>query len=807
MNDWIRYFRYALRQLKRNPGFTLAAVLTLALGIGASTAIYTMLYATLLAPMPYPHPEQLVMVWSKIGGDRNEVSAGDFLDWKRQNSVFQQLSAWSGEDFNLSTPDHPEVVSGQVATPGWFSMQGFRFFLGRDVLPEEGEPGKDHEVVLTHRLWERLGANRAIIGQPIRMNAELYTVVGVLEPGVADRLPVDLSVPLAFKPEQINHNFHWLDVMGRMKPGVSLAAAQADMEVVGRRISRDYPESTKSWSVRVEPLRNDFIPRRTILTLQLLMGAVGFVLLIACANLANLLLAKAGARQKEVAIRSSLGASRRELFTQFMIESLLLAALGSAVGVGFAQALLKGFIAIMPPSTLPSDADIRIDLAVLAFTVAVTVVSAILFGWAPAWQAAGVDPNTALKEGGSAGTSAARHRSRRVLVVGEFALALVLLTSAGLAIHSFWNLTQVDFGVRRDHVLHFFLPVPQGKLHNSEEMVAFYRQLLGKLESLPGVLSAEAATGIPIEGPGFGKAFSIVGQPISDPSSRPDAGFQMVTPRYFETFGIRIVQGRAFTGEDTAGATPVAMVNEDFVRHYLSGSDPLRQRIAVDEPIPGVPRNAPPVERQIVGVFRNVRARNFRNQDSPEIYVPFWQAPWPSAAMAVRTSGDPGAMTGSIAGAVASLDRDLPVTNVRTMGEILSEVRASDRFLTVLYATFAAFALLLAAVGIYGVMAFVVGERAREIGLRMALGAGRANVLAMIVKEGLTLAVAGSGFGLIGALFVGRAMTGMLYEVGAVDIRAFAGVALVLLVSALLACYIPARRAANLDPMVALRYE
>jgi len=807
MNGMLQHVGYGLRQLRTHPGFAMVAVLTLALGIGATTAIYTMLYATLLAPMPYPHPEQLVMVWSKIGGDRNEVSAGDFLDWKRQSSVFQQLNAWSGHDFNLSTADHPEMVSGQVATPGWFSMQGFPFFLGRDLLPEEGEPGKDHEVILTHRLWARLGANRSIIGQQIRMNAELYTVVGVLAPGVADRLPIDLSVPLAFKPEQINHNFHWLDVMGRMKPGVSLAAAQGDMDVVGRRISQDHPESNKSWGIGVEALRNDFIPRRTILTLQLLMGAVGFVLLIACANLANLLLARASARQREVAIRSSLGANRRELFTQFMIESLLLAILGSAVGVGLAQALLKGFIALMPPSTLPSEADIRIDLAVLVFTLVVTALSAILFGWAPAWQAAGVDPNAALKEGGSAGTSAGRHRLRRILVVGEFALALVLLTSAGLAIHSFWNLTQVDLGVRRDHVLNFFLPMPQDKLRNPDEMAAFYRQLLAKLESVPGVISAEGATGIPLEGPGFDKAFSIVGQPISDPSSRPGAGYQMITPRYFETFGIRIVQGRAFTDQDTAASPPTAMVNEDFVRHYLSGLDPLRQRIAVDEPIPGVPRNAPAVERQIVGVFHNVRARNFRNQDSPEIYVPFWQAPWPSAAMAVRTSGDPGMMTKSIAATVASLDRDLPITNVRTMDQIVSEVRASDRFLTVLYATFAAFALLLAAVGIYGVMAFAVGERTHEIGLRMALGASRRSVLAMILQEGAALALAGSGFGLIGALFVGQAMKGMLYEIAAVDIRAFAGVALLLLLSALLACYIPARRATKVDPMVALRYE
>jgi putative ABC transport system permease protein len=813
----VQYVRYTLRQIRKSPGFTTVAVLTLALGIGATAAMYTVLYATILAPMPYPHPEQLVMVWSKTANGRNVVSAGDFLDWKRQSSVFQDLQAWSEDEFNLATADHPEEVLGHLTTPGWFKMQGFQFFLGRDFLPEEGELGKDHEVILSHRLWERLGSDRNIIGQPIRLNREPYTVVGVLTSGVADRLPVALTVPLAFKPEHLNHNRRWLPVMGRLKPGISLAEAQSEMNVVAQGIARDHPESNKDWGVSVEPLRNDFIPRETLLMLRLLMGAVGFVLLIACANLANLLLAKATARLKEVAIRASLGASRHELFTQFMTESLFLALLGGAAGVGFAQILIKAFNAIIPANTLPSEADISISIPVLLFTLTATTFAAVLFGCAPAWQASGIDPNNALKEGGAAGTSASRQRLRRILVVSEFALALVLLSSAGLAIHSFRNLTQVDLGIRRDHVLTFGLPVPEGKFRQPEEMVSFYRQLLLKIESIPGVARAQASTGIPVVGVG-GAPFEIVGRPEAEPSLRPRAGFQMITPGYFETFGVRLLQGRNFTEQDISGGLPVAMVNENFVRRYLSGADPLTQRIAVEEPrsrgaVPAfvggtrVIGNTVIVERQIVGVYHNVRNRRLRNEDAPEIDIPFYQSPSPEAAIAVRTSGDPAAMTKSIAAVVASMDRDLPITDVRTMDQIVNQSLASDQFQTILYVTFAAFALLLAAVGIYGVMAFAVAQRTHEIGLRMALGAARQTVVALILKEGMLLALTGSALGLAGALFVGRAMKSMLYGVGAIDLTAFGAVAIVLLAAALAACLIPARRAAKVDPMVALRYE
>jgi putative ABC transport system permease protein len=798
--------RYSFRLLRKNPGFTLIAAVTLALGIGANTAIFSVIYAVLLAPMPYPNPDQLVMVWSRIQGNRNVVSAGDYLDWKRQNKAFQDINAWSGANFNFATADQPEQINGSSETPGFLHMTGNDFFLGRDFLPEEGEVGKDRVVVLTHRLWEHLGGDRNIIGKQIRMNSEPYTVVGVLAAGQADRLQSQFVVPLAFKPEQLNHDFHWLLVMGRVKPGVSLAQAQADMEVVTGRIAQDNPQSNEGWGASVELLHNDFFPKEARLTLWLLMGGVGFVLLIACANVANLLLAKGTTRIKEVAVRTSLGATRWHVFSQFLTESLMLAVLGGGLGIALGVAMIRAMLAKMPPFTLPSEADVGLNVPVLLFTLAATTIAGVLFGCAPAWHASRVDPNETLKEGGRSGTSAGRNRLRRSLVVAEFALALTLLAGAGLAIHSFWNLAKVDLGVRTDHVLTFSLPVPQAKLTQSGQMVSFYQQLLERVESLPGVSHAEVATGMPLQGPGFGMPFTIAGKPVSDPSTRPGAGFEMVTPGYFQTFGIQMVKGRGFTEQDIAGRVRVAVVNEALVKKYFPDVDPLTQRLIVEDLIPGVTKLGPPVEWQIVGVVRNVR-NGIRNDGFPEIDVPFWQSPWPQVGMAVRTTGDPIAMSKSIAAAVHSLDPDLALANVKPMDQLRDESLVTDRFTSLLYVSFAGVALLLATIGIYGVMAFAVAQRTHEIGLRMALGASRDHVLGLILKEGIMLAAIGLGLGLVGACFVGRAMRGLLYGVGTIDVAAFSVVAAAMLAAALVACYVPANKAAKVDPMVALRYE
>lgn len=807
MRRLLQNIRFSLRVLRKNPGITTTIALTLALGIGATTAIYTVVYATLIAPMPYPHPEQLVMVWSKIQGFRNSVSAGDFLDWQQQSSTFQALKAFTGTSFNMAGKEEPEMVPAQMTTPGMYAMMGNRFILGRDFLPEEGIDGKDHVTILMNKLWKRLGSDPNIVGKQIMLDQKPYTVVGVLAGGQADRLNQDLVVPLAFKPEQKNHDFHWLLIMGRLKPGVTLQQAQADMNAVTDHIALANARSNKGWGARVDPLQNDFLGDDVKLTLWLLLGAVGCILLIACVNVANLLLAKGTGRQREIAIRSAVGASRLDVFTQFVTESLVLAFLGGVIGVGVGYAMLRAFIAAMPQDTLPSEATLTLNLPVLLVTLAATTLAGLLFGCAPAWYASRLDPAETLKEGARSGSGRIRHRVRQALVVGEFTLALALLAGAGLAMHSFWNLAHVDLGVQTDHILTFGLPMNKGLDYTPDQVIAYYQQIVRAVESATGVQSASASTGLPLEGAGFGMPFTIAGQAaFTDPSQRPTAGFGMVTPDYFKTFGIHLVKGRFFTEGDNAGSLHVAVVNEQLVRHYLPGKDPIGQVLNIEQIVPGVQKLGPAQPWVIVGVYHDVRGGSFERQRE-EIQVPFYQSGWVDVAFGVRTSGDPGAMTKTIAAAVHKVDPTLALSQVRTLDQIRDLDLSGERFSLLLYASFAVIALALAAVGIYGVMAFAVGERSHEIGVRMALGASRDRVVRMILREGLLLACAGLVLGLVGAYFVGRAMRSTLYGVGAIDIGAFCAVGAILLVSALVACYFPAHRAAGVDPMRALRIE
>ena len=806
MGNLVHHIRYALRMLRKHPGFAAVAVVALALGIGANTAIFSIIYATMFEPMPYYRPDRVVVVWSKIKDHRNEVSTADYLDWKEQSTAFQSLAAWRGTDINLSTGPKPEQLRGFMVTPGFFQVIGQSFALGREFLPEEGQPGKDRVVILNHSFWiEHFGADPNIVGRVIKMNGESSTIIGVLGPSALDRGREKMYIPLAFKPAEINHDFHWLLVLGRLKDGVTLAQANADMDRVTHHLADAYPKFDSGWGSSVELLKNDFLDRDTVRGLWLLMGAVGFVLLIACANVANLLLARATSRSKETAVRASLGATRWQLFSQFLTESLVLAFVGGVAGIALSWGLLKLVMREMPPFTLPYEANVRLNLPVLLFTTVATILAGVLFGSAPALQSSRVNLNDVLKEGGRSGR-AGRHTLRRLLVVVEFALALSLLTGGGLAIHSLWNVAHADLGFNPDHILVFYLPVPSTKLTDPTQILNFYRQLEDRIGALPGVSSVSISEGMPLDGTNFGMQFTVEGHDVSDPSQRPNAGFSMISPGYFQTYGIRMVKGRPITAEDRAGGMQVAVVNEAFVKKIFPNLDPLTQRIMIEQMVPGQPKLGPATPWQIVGVYHNAK-NGIHGEGYPEIDVPFTQSPWPQAIVAVRTAGNPASVSLSAADIVQSLDPDLPIANPKTMDQIVDEEKGGDRFTALLFGGFAGVALVLAALGIYGVMSFAVVQRTHEIGLRMALGANTANVLRLILREGMLLAVAGVLVGLIGAYFVGQGMSTLVYGIGKIDFTAFSIVAALLMLSAVLACYIPAYRATRVDPMQALREE
>jgi putative ABC transport system permease protein len=809
LTNLLRDALFACRLFRRSPAFTVVALLALALGIGGNTAIFSVTYGTLLAPLPYPNPDELVMVWSRIQGGRNVAAAGSYLEWKSQSTVFEDLNAWTGGSVNLSTAERPEQVGAVRMTPGFNTMIGTPMLLGRDFRQEEGRPGEDEVVILRYRVWEeRFGKDPSIVGTQIRVDGKPRTVVGVLSALPSEyREPPSIQLPLAFTPDQINHDFHWLLVMGRLKPGVTLAQANANMEAVTTRLAEMYPRANTGWTASVEPLRHNFLPSETRAALWLLLGAVGFVLLIACVNVANLMLARGSARQRELAVRAAIGASRGRLFSQLLSESLLLAIAGGALGVGLSSIILQGIVAIMPPDTLPYEADLTLNVPVLVFTVLVSAVSGVLFGCAPALQAARANVNEILKDGGRSAVGGSRHYVRRALVVAEFALALSLLAGGGLAIHSLIKLGNVDLGFRTEGLLTFGLPGQESRSNEPAQINAFHARVIERLEAIPGVVSVSASTGMPVRGTSFGMPFSIVGKPVDDPSKRPGAGFNMVSRNYFATFGIQILRGRGFGGEDRPGTQPVAIVNETFVKRYFPDVDPLTQRIVVEQLIPGVTKLGPPIEWQIVGVYRDIRNGGPRNDGFPEIDVPLSQSPWPGVTIAVRTAGEPAALQRAIGEAVRAIDPDLPMVGVRTMEQVVRESISSDRFRTLLFGSFGAVGLLLAALGIYGVMSFVVAQRSHEIGLRMALGAERGRVVAQVLREGMGAALIGVALGFVGAYFVGRAMQGMWFGVGAIDPVAFGAVAVTLLASAFVACCIPAVRAASIDPLSALRQD
>jgi putative ABC transport system permease protein len=813
--------KFAVRGLIKAPALSAAAIVAVALGIGPNTAIFSLVYATLLAPLPYPDPDQLVRLTPMVRDSQGRVSPAEYLEWKERATSFQSIEGfWPGRAMNLATPDAPERVLARQVSPGGYRLISTGVWLGRDFREDESEPGKQHVVLLSHRLWrERFGADRDIIGRDIRMDSIPYTVVGVLPPGSwEDRAAANIWIPISFTPGEIaNRHFRPLIVDGRLKPGVTIEQAQHEMDIIAADQARLSPDSNAGRTVRLVPLedavadsRRTFAgaPLRTLL--WSLLAAVSFVVLMACVNVANLLLSRGAAREHQAAIRAALGAGRGHLVRLPMMEGLVLAAAGGALGALSSVWILDGILAMLPPNTLASTVDPRLNLPVLLFAVGATMIAGALCGSAQAWQTARTSFNETLQQAGRSATGHGRRVLRHSLVVFEFALAVTLLAGAGLMMQSFWNRTRADLGIRTDHILTFGLPVTNERFSSAVEIDVFYRQLIERIQAVPGVATASASNGLPLLGSGVPRDFSVVGRPEDQRSQRPTVGVRMVTPEFFDTFGIPMVQGRALTHRDGVNAQRVAVVNERFARLFLDGRDPIGQRVAMNEIVGGSLSGLASdsrVEWHIVGVFRDVsNDEPFGEPKAPEMYVPFAQSPWPQAMLAVRTTTDrPELLRSSLAAAVNAVDPALPLVDVRTMEQIVGERLAPESVNMVLYGGLAALALVLATLGIYAVMAVTVAQRTAEIGLRMALGAGHDQVRLQILREGATLATGGLVLGLIGAYALGRAMQALLFGTGALSVPVVVAAGVVLLGAALVACYVPARRASTVDPLTALR--
>jgi putative ABC transport system permease protein len=804
--------RYAIRTLRRSPGFTIIALLTLALGIGANTAIFSFVNGVLLKPLPYRDPHGIVMVWEKPpGGDRNSISTLNFLDWKNRNTVFEHMAAIDfGGSVTLTGSGQPEQIQGVRVSASYFDIFGVQAALGRTFATDEDQLGKSQVVVLSHRLWEnRFGADPSIIGRMLTLSGKPCTVIGVMPVNTPfDRSWVQLWTPLAFEPRDMTRDYHWILSFARLKPGVTLEKAQAAMNAIGARIAETYPDSNKGWGVTVDRFEDQIVGRQLRRSLLVLLAAVGAILLIGCANLANLTLARGASREREIAVRASLGAGSWRLIRHLLTENLLIAVAGGALGLALGYAMIRGLIRLAPPFSLPSEADVSIDLNILLFTLGISLLTALLFGLAPAIHATRVDPASSMKEGGrSATTGAGRARLRSALIVSEVALAFVLLAGAGLLVGSFFRMLQVDTGFTSDNVITAHLPIARDRFPHPEQLLQYVRLLDDRLRSSPGVRDVAFSNVLPMQGWGDGMPFLIAGRPFVDRAHRAPCFFKRVTGSYFRTLDIHLRRGRTFNDHDTRGGAPVAVINEEMARRYFKGEDPIGKRILIQEILYGQPGLGPEIPWEVIGIVGDEQTGSLIDNKSGGLYVTFDQSSTDDLNMVLRGALDPRNLTSAIHAAVHAVDKDQAIADLQTLEQIKSGTVASDRMQTMLLAIFAALALLLAAIGIYGVISYSVTQRTHELGIRAALGASRGSLLTMVIRRGMRLTLMGLAIGVAGALALTRLLGSLLFGISPRDPVTLIVVAAVLSSVALLACYIPARRAAGVDPMVALRYE
>ena len=770
--------------------------------------MFSFVDGVLLKPLPYPRGEDILEVFERPpSGDRNPASTLNFKDWQSQNTVFTAMAAQTGAAVTLTGSDRPILLQAGRVTWSFLDLFGAKLTLGRTFRSDEGQPGKDHVVVLSHRVWEsRFGSDPNLMGRTLALNGRSFTVIGVLaEGGPFDKGYQDLWMPLAFSPQDETRSFHWLRVWARLKPGVSIEQARAQMDSLAGRIQREYPVSNKGWGVMLVRLMDDITTQTLRRSLLILLGAVGAVLLIACANLANLLLVRGAARKREVAIRAAMGASRPRLIGQFLLESLTLAGAGGLIGIWLAYAFVAALKAWIPPLILPPEAEVHLDLRALAFTLVTVVLTGILFGIGPALSAVRGDLARSLKEFGRRSTAGAgQRRLRNLFVVTEVALAFVLLSGAGLLIRSLYAVQQANLGFETANLLTAGLPMHPEDYPEDSRVSEYLTEVREKIASIPGVRDVATTSALPMMGWGWSMPFQIAGHPATDPAQRPDCFFKIVSPSYFQTLKMQLRQGRGLADTDTARAPLVAVINQTMAARYFRGEDPVGRRLSM--PTVSENRRGPEVMWQIVGVVADETVKSLQDS-SPGVYVSYRQSPALSPSLVVRSEMAPTHLVKSVEDAVRAVNPNQPLADIRTLEEIQALSLGSRRLRTTLLGVFAGLALLLAALGIYGVLAYAVSQRTQELGIRSALGATRGDQIRLVLSSGLFLAGAGIAVGVFGSLAVTRVMASLLFGVTPHDPWTLASVAAVLLLVAAAACYAPARRATHVDPVVALRHE
>jgi putative ABC transport system permease protein len=810
MSELIQDLRFGIRTLFKSPGFAVVAVTTLAIGIGANAAIFSYVDGILLRPSPYADVARMVRVLEKPpGGGRNGISTLNYLDWEKQNTVFEHMTAQLWGPATLTGLENPEQVYSEKVSVHFFDVFKDAPALGRVFAPGEDQVGRDHVAVISHKFWiSRYGGDPGVLGRTISLDGELYTVIGVMPARIFDRTETKIWRPLAFGPENMTRDFHWFGAWALLKPGVTLEQARTQMDALAARIAQDYPKSNKGWGVGIDPFSEVLVNPALRRSLYVLMGAVGMVLLIACANLANLSLARGMAREREVAIRAALGAGRWRLMRQFLTESVVLSLFGGALGLLVAYAGLKALKVGIPPGILPPNVYVAMDARVLLFVLGVSVLTGVIFGVFPAIKATRPDQATVIKQGGhGASASRARQRLRGAVVVAEVALAFMLLTGAGLLIRSFFKMQAVETGFDSTNVITAYLPISGRRFHSADEFRIYLRRIAERTREIPGVRDVALTSALPMQGWGYGMPFQIVGATAVDPANRPACFFKMVGSSYFRTLGIRLTRGRFLDEHDVKGALPATVINETMAKKYFPNENPIGKRILVEEIAFAKTALGPEIPWEVVGVIADEKVGGLgsNNDYSPGMYVTHDQSPQTGQALVVRGTMAPGSIQRLIPKAIHEVDPDQVVQDLETLEQIKSESVGADRFYTILLTIFAGVALALSAIGLYGVISYSVVRRTREIGIRAALGASAADILGLILRSGMSLTAIGLVMGIAGAFGLTRFLSSMLFGIGSNDPVTLSVVAVALALIALLACYIPARRAMKVNPIVALR--